>query len=287
MQYQEQAAQPHFSRHIECFWELELHPDEAKSPCELLVPDCTFDLVFCTNPIPFSLVGQTCIERMSIGANFIGQKTTGLYLCPKESQRIFGVRFKPFALAHLFPVSPQQLTDKVLPLQQLFQINTQEHSFIEDILSSDSLKEKVRLAESLILSLFDELNYVDQKFREQLNYILDRKGILKIQDLFAAFGVSKVTLHKHFLNKMGLSPKQVSRIWRLNYFLQLQRNTNSRKLTDLALEAGYYDQAHFIREFNRFFPYSPYRLLQSNSQLLQISQEIIDRRFSNLYDPVS
>ncbi|MBX2874740.1 MAG: helix-turn-helix transcriptional regulator [Saprospiraceae bacterium] len=287
MRYQEQAAQAHFSRHIECFWELDLHPDEAQSPCELLVPDCTFDLIFCSTPIRFSLVGQSCTERMSIGANFIGQKTTGLYLCPEEPQRIFGVRFKPFALAHLFPIPPQQLTDKVLPLQQLFQIRTKEKTLIEDILSHDNLDEKVRCAECLVLSLFDELNYLDQQFREQLNYILERKGILKIQDLFGAFGVSKVTLHKHFLNKMGLSPKQVSRIWRLNYFLQLQRNTNKSKLTDLALKAGYYDQAHFIREFNRFFPYSPHRLLQSKSQLLQISQEIIDRRFSNLYDPIA
>lgn len=285
MRYQEQAAKPHFSRHIECFWELELHPDEAQRPCELLVPDCTFDLLFTATPLRFSLVGQTCTDRMTIGANFIGQKTTGLYLCPQAPQRIFGVRFKPFALAHLFPIPPQQLTDKVFPLQKLFEISTRESSYIDNILNSDPLEEKVSSAESLILSLFDELNYIDQQFRDQINYILHRKGILKIQDLFAAFGVSKVTLHKHFLNKMGLSPKQVSRIWRLNYFLQLQRNTRESKLTELALEAGYYDQAHFIREFHRFFPYSPNRLLQSKSKLLQISQEIIDRRFSNLYDP--
>ena len=137
------------------------------------------------------------------------------------------------------------------------------------------------------MSLFDDLSYIDQQFRDQINFILDRKGVLKVQELFAEFQVSKVTLHKHFLRKMGLSPKQVSRIWRLNYFLQLQRNTQNRKLTELALEAGYYDQAHFIREFHRFFPYSPNRILQSNSQLLQISQGIIDRRFSNLYDPRS
>ena len=96
---------------------------------------------------------------MSVGANFIGQKTTGLYLCPEEPQRIFGVRFKPFALAHLFPVPPQRLTDKVLPLQQLFRMNTQEKAYIEGILSSEDLEERVRNAESLILSLFDELNY--------------------------------------------------------------------------------------------------------------------------------
>lgn len=287
MQYQEHQPKAYFSQHIECFWELELHPDEVKRPCELLVPDCTFDLLFCQTQLRFSLVGQSCSDSMSKGANFIGQKTTGLCLCPDEPQRIFGIRFKPFALAHLFPIPPQQLTDKVLPLAQLFKIEPEDTRLINEILGQDDLSGRVHYAEALVLSLFDELNYIDQGFRDQLNYILDRKGILKVQELFAAFKVSKVTLHKHFLHKMGLSPKQVSRIWRLNYFLQLQRNAAHRKLTDLALEAGYYDQAHFIREFNRFFPYSPHRLLQSNSQLLQISQEIIDRRFSNIYDPRS
>lgn len=288
MLYQEQAAQPHFSQHIECFWELEFHADEISGPCELLVPDCTFDLLFCATPLRYSLVGQRCQDTMPRGANFIGQKTTSLCLCPKESQRIFGVRFKPFALAHLFPIPPRQLTDKVLPLNRLFPITNEEQTFIEAILQQENLQDRVNSAEALVLSLFDELSYIDQGFRDQVNFILARKGVLQVRELFAEFRVSKVTLNKHFLRKMGLSPKQVSRIWRLNYFLQLQRNnTQDRKLTQLALEAGYYDQAHFIREFHRFFPFSPNRILQSNSQLLQISQAIIDRRFSNLYDPRS
>ena len=68
-------------------------------------------------------------------------------------------------------------------------------------------------------------------------------------------------------------------------FLQLQQQASHQNFTHLALEAGYYDQAHSIREFKAFFNHCPSHLFQQNSQLLKISQDIITRRFSNAYDP--
>jgi AraC-like DNA-binding protein len=53
----------------------------------------------------------------------------------------------------------------------------------------------------------------------------------------------------------------------------------------MGLEVGYYDQAHCIKEFQSFFQQSPQQFFHRNSRLMNISQEIISRRFSNYYDP--
>ena len=126
---------------------------------------------------------------------------------------------------------------------------------------------------------------IDQNLRAQLNYILDRKGVLQVQELFTEFGVSKVTLHKHFINKVGLSPKKVSRIWRINHFLLLQNETSIQNLTQLGLASGFYDQAHCIREFRSFFKDCPRQFFKHPSHLLAISQQVISKRFNHQYDP--
>ena len=251
-----------------------------------MAPDCSFDIIFSTYPIILEFANRQFNTKMNAGGAFIGQKTCSVKFSVKQPQTIFGIRFKPFAFANLFPVSPEKLINRTLRLEQIFLLKKEERSLIKQILNPIELLKKASLAEKLVLQLLDEDLLVDQTFRAQLNFIMDRKGLLEIKELFSEFGVSKVTLRKHFLEKMGLAPKVVSRIWRLNHFLELKRDATQLSLTQLALESGYYDQAHFIREFKTFFHNSPRQFFKQESQLLRISQDIISKRFSNRYDPV-
>ena len=139
--------------------------------------------------------------------------------------------------------------------------------------------------EDFVYQLLGKAFQIDQTFRAQLNYILDRKGLIKVNHLLSSFSISKVTLRNHFLDKMGLAPKKVSRIWRINYFLQLKKMKPQENLTQLCLEAGFYDQAHFIKEFRHFYGTNPKQFFRQESKLLKISQGIISRRFTNQYDP--
>ena len=172
-----------------------------------------------------------------------------------------------------------------MPLDKLFVLGLKEKQLIKTILSSPTTAILLNQCDQLVDCLIGHQLYLDQTFRAQLNFILERKGVVKIGELFQTFGISKVTLRKHFLDKMGIAPKQVSRIWRLNHFLELQKQYPQDSLTQLAVGAGYYDQAHFIREFKYFFNQRPLSYFREGSRLLAISQDIISRRFSNQYDP--
>ena len=286
MTYREFLPDSIFTRHIECFWELELLPEETKPQYEVLAPDCTFEIIFCSDPLHLSFLnagGKTA--KVDAGATFLGQKTGSARICVSKAQRVRGIRFKPFALAHLFSFAQNRLNNQAMPLHRLFELEKKECLLIDSLLTTRDETVFKASAEALVACLLRNQFNVDQTFRAQLNYLLDRRGVAKIGDLFAEFGVSKVTLHKHFLHKMGLSPKKVSRIWRLNSFLEQKKKSPDCNLTQLALRAGYYDQAHFIREFRSFFGYSPMSFFRNNSQLLSISQGIISRRFGNQYDP--
>ena len=286
MIYREVLPQPLLTQHIECIWELSIQPKEANRKYEVMAPDCTFDIVFSELPILLAFKNGGGVEKIKAGGAFVGQKTGSVKLCVKKAQTVLGIRFKPFAFAHLFSFSPSRIKNRAIALDQLFDLEKSERSLIKQILKNRDLTEKMLYCEQLIFKLLKEQLYIDQTFRAQLNYILDRKGLVEVSEIFSEFGISKVTLCKHFLNKMGITPKVVSRIWRLNHFLELKKRSSKNSFTHLALESGYYDQAHFIREFKSFFRESPKHFFKEESQLLSISQGIISRRFSNQYDPV-
>lgn len=283
MQYREFEPEAFLSRHIESIWELELTPHTVNRTFENLSPDCTFDLLLCPTPLQLQFTHKKKWEKLPAAATLIGQRTSGLRFQVTRPTRLLGIRFKPFALSQIVSISLHLLTDRVVPLNSVFP-NIPE-ALTNQILSEKDPEAGVKLMEQLLALLFNERWELDETFRAQLNFILNKKGLVRVSDLTTEFETTKVTLRQHFLKKMGVTPKIVSRIWRLNYFLQVQNQQKLATLTAMGLEVGYYDQAHCIKEFQAFFDHSPLQFFQHQSQLLRISQGIIDRRFSNYYDP--
>ena len=71
-------------------------------------------------------------------------------------------------------------------------------------------------------------------------------------------GYSTRYINSCFKKHVGIAPKLFLRIVRFQRcFSTLRRQTHHLNFADLALEAGYYDQAHFINEFKEFSLYTP------------------------------
>jgi AraC-like DNA-binding protein len=83
-----------------------------------------------------------------------------------------------------------------------------------------------------------------------LALIHQSKGNIRIKDLVQRLHTSQSPLEKRFRAAVGASPKKFASIVRLKNLLQEYPKTGS--LTELAYEAGFYDQAHFIKEFKAF-----------------------------------
>ncbi|MFK7771270.1 MAG: DUF6597 domain-containing transcriptional factor [Saprospiraceae bacterium] len=285
MVYNEIQPPIHFSKHVECYWEMLFMPGELDEFIELLMPTCTFNIIF-TNQSLYLKTSLNC-PRIPIptGATFIGQRSSCISFFSKKPVRIFGIRFKPFAFANIIKTPIYLLNDQFLALDKLFDLNITCKKYIQQIATFPDIETKTHLVNNLLLILFDDSFLIDQPLRAQLNFILDRKGMMKVNELFSEFGISKVTLRKHFINKVGLPPKKISRIWRMNYFLQLKEKMPNENLTSICLMAGFYDQAHFIKEFKSLLGSPPREFFQQKPQLLKISMESISRRFTNQYDP--
>ena len=285
MNYSEAYADDIFSHHVECFWQLCSSQDHVVNPLELLLPTCTFNIVFTQNPCFIKDQGSAAWTLLQPGATFIGQASNCLSIKSVNPISIKGIRFKPFAFANIIKAPIYHLNDAFLPLTEIFDIDAPKASIIKAIISAKEETTQLDLINELLNDLIITEMYVDEQLRAQLNFIMERHGSLRISEILEEFTTSKVTLRKHFIDKVGLPPKKIAQIWRMNRVLQLREEFPRRNLTELCLNAGFYDQAHFCKDFKLLFGLPPKKFFSKNSNLIKIANHNISKRFSNQYDP--
>lgn len=84
--------------------------------------------------------------------------------------------------------------------------------------------------------------------------LINKKEMYNVNEVANEINVSSVTLRNLFRHKIGLSPKEFIRLNRIRKALT---PINTKNLTSLALDLGYFDQSHFIHEFKSCFGLTP------------------------------
>jgi len=87
--------------------------------------------------------------------------------------------------------------------------------------------------------------------------IVARSGRVNIDKLAFQAGLSSRQLRRIFFEQTGLTPKHFCRVIRFRHSLSFLTSSKRGEWAQVALECGYYDQAHFDNEFRELSGYSP------------------------------
>jgi AraC-like DNA-binding protein len=85
----------------------------------------------------------------------------------------------------------------------------------------------------------------------------------QIAAISRTLSISERQLERRFRDRVGMSPKRFASLRRFERAVQIA--ASSRSLTRAAMEAGYYDQPHFNRDFRRFAGMTPRAWLQMSA----------------------
>jgi len=88
-------------------------------------------------------------------------------------------------------------------------------------------------------------------------------GRVSIGTLVDEVGFSQRHLIGQFREQIGLSPKTLARVLRFGRAVRVIKNVSRPNLAAIAQDCGYYDQAHFWRDFRAFAGVSPTELVRS------------------------
>jgi AraC-like DNA-binding protein len=135
-----------------------------------------------------------------------------------------------------------------------FMLHSEMMTLEEQIEEAKTDQGKIRVVERFLNSRITHIP-TDGLVLNALRLIHQSRGNIRIHDLAEQLNTSLSPLEKRFRQKVGATPKKFASIVRLQYTIQNYQFQKS--LTDLGYEAGFYDQAHFIKEFKTFTGQSP------------------------------
>ena len=169
--------------------------------------------------------------------------------------RVVGVHFKPWGISPFVDMPATELRDRWVPVAVWQRSVDRIRNQVGDVASATEtlriLHEELRsrLAEAPSRGLDLVLNTGGR--------LETSHGAISVGALTDAAGVSGNHLAMQFKSHVGVTPKRVARIYR---FARLMLSVDAQRPVDwpdLAQTAGYFDQAHFSREFKDFTGHTP------------------------------
>lgn len=202
----------------------------------------------------------------------LGHLTLPTRLNAAKETRILIARLFPYACPLFFPASTADFTNYAIDLDDVF--SNEIRGFYDKTMCRRSLVEKVRELDNFLIQ---RLRKNEDKFRKTLmtaeicRAMFETGEKVESLDLSQKFGFSERYVQKIFRENVGLSPAALFAVTRFNKALDLILKTGSN-LTSVAYDCGYYDQAHFIKEFKKFTGIKPSEArlaLEKNGQEFQ------------------
>lgn len=193
-------------------------------------------------------------------AYVVGTMTTPIFEDLTARAEYIGIRFAPGGFRHFFGIPVHELTDRIVPLQSL------PASFlsVEQIAESPEMSTRVEILESSLSQRLPS-DRQDPSLARVLDTISACQGNVTISQLARIACWSPRHLGRRFHESVGVGPKTFCKIIRFKNALHRLRHEPSPELLQVTLEAGYYDQAHFIHDFNRFYGTSPSAVLKGRN----------------------
>lgn len=220
---------------ISHFYEIELGADKPHDT--KAVPDGSIDLLF--------NLGEDKVTTYISGTVF-GVKQWEL----GSNNRCFGVRFQP--------------GKGVLPKELSMDMIVDNDIEIDGNIFGDNITEKIMLAKDIherseiFKQAYEEFVFhrISVSEKEKINdYLVSRitraKGQITIQQLEEETNYSACYLRRIFKEYHGISPKQFAQFIRFQNLLEQMKQDDIR-LDDIAVQCGYFDEAHMMKEFKKY-----------------------------------
>ena len=229
------AALAHF---IAYYWRVSWDLRGQQPHLQETLPHPNIYLVFENNRLQLSGLSTTKFTRLLEGQGFA-----------------FGVKFRPGGFRPFLKSSVSSLTNCVVAASDVF--GADADGLESNLVSSVEEDEMVRAMESFLLRRVPTPDERVLLVDGIVGQILHQPQIRTVDDLANQTGINKRSLQRIFREYVGISPKWVIRRYRLHELIERLEAGDPLNWSDLALELGYFDQAHLINDFRAVTGYSP------------------------------
>ncbi len=243
---------PQLAAVVRFFWVFEIDGIDGTPYIYRSMADGCAELVFHYRG-PFSeLLGNETLH--SPLAHMHAQTAQHRRFVTHENFSIFGVYIYPYALPQLFGFAAATLSNEMPDFGAL--LGPEGEVLTAQMLTANTESDRVATLSRFLIGRLEKGKPGNLAAKMTVKEMLQRNGQASVTALAATSGISTRQLERQFQDYAGFSPKTFARILRFQSALKRYGHQNE-SLTAIALDCGYYDQAHFIHDFEQFSGYVP------------------------------
>ncbi len=207
------------------------------------------------DPIRVANLQHTDQFQQFHGSVFTGAFSRFCVLDTATMVTTLSICFKPGGARPFLPMPVTELANQVVDLSCIF--GAAAFDLREQLQAPQTNDNRVRILERFFLT---RLSY-EQALSPALGFALtsfqSEKGLCSISEVTTHLGLRPKRFISLFEEAVGLTPKVFCRVLRFQEVLQRITGEQPIRWADLALNCGYFDQAHFIHDFQAFAGLTP------------------------------
>jgi predicted translin family RNA/ssDNA-binding protein len=239
--YQEFLPKKELQNIIYCYWQL-----KTTSVLELpflytVVADGCIDVFFELNKRHENYVIGFCnkFTDFSLDNNF----------------NYFGIRFLPTMFPQLFKINVREISNK---LEHLSSVIPSFSKFIEHNLCDNvEVNQIIELFDNFLLDNLSNTKFDnDVRLYNAIELIYKEFGVINVETDIQT-GISQRQLRRLFEYYIGDTPKAFCKIVQFQKILKSKSSTQSLTNQGHFFDSGHYDQAHYIKDFKKFYGKTP------------------------------
>ncbi|SDM52847.1 Helix-turn-helix domain-containing protein [Pedobacter steynii] len=221
-----------------------------------VLPDTCVELFVNYTSTPIAIIGDELHKRSII--SFRMSRPMDIQM--RKGAGCLAVCFYPGMAYKFFHLPMQMLTDTNAALSDVWNNLAEE---IEDKMASARNNDtRVFMVQHYLLRQLTRAKN-DLQVAYCLQQVQSAAGLISVSKLTNDTGISQRHLSRKFQQYIGLSPKEYLRVSRFIQSLTHLKKHPVLSLTEIACKSGYYDQAHFNRDYKTYTGGTPSELVHA------------------------
>ncbi len=246
--------QPPLSQFVENMWLVQGFV--ADYTREKILPDGAIELIIDLDSRPKTIFEDETSENFrTVTKGWIsGERTRYIIIAADTNQSMVGIRFRPGGAYPFFRFPISELSESVTELDLIWGKLVDE---IREQLMCISPEERLPHLESFLLCQARRSLEANRLITFAVHQLQHSPQFLAIRDLATTIGITQKHLISQFEKVVGLRPKSFARVCKFQKVVNLIEEQKEVEWATVAADCGYYDQAHFIHEFQTFSGLNP------------------------------
>ncbi len=170
----------------------------------------------------------------------------------------FAIVFQPMGFYNIFGIKSKDFFKYAVPCEMI--LNNEIINLWEKLQEFSNVFEMKEIVERFLLKNIKKVSVRPDIINNIFSCIDMYDGMITVSQLSKWFNTSTRSLQRQFRDDIGISPKDLMHIFRINKALRMMTDNNESDLSEIGYLSGYYDQSHFIRDIKKITGITPGKL---------------------------